>query len=354
MTNRENYFKLARREGGFERIPTYFECCPSLREKFENYCKETGFEYEPDVIRVFLPLESAVPTEDFLKYYDHSFKEGTNIDYWGIAHEKGSEAAFHMTKMYHPMENFEEVEEVLNYPFPVFSEKRMEQNRITVEQTKAKGKIAQGDLSSPCWEQAWYLRGMENLMADMMMEEPIAEAVLDKVTEITVKAAEEFARIGVDQIYMGDDIGMQHTIMMSRELYRAWLFPRLKKVISAAKAIKPDILIIYHSCGFVEPMIPDLIEAGVDVLNPIQPESMDFAEIKEKYGDEISFHGTIGTQTTMPFGTPEEVRNEVFKNLKIAGEKGGLLVAPTHMLEPEVPVENLVAYIKACRDFKFE
>ena len=81
---------------------------------------------------------------------------------------------------------------------------------------------------------------------------------------------------------------------------------------------------------------------------------MDFAEVCEKFGDKITFHGTIGTQTTMPFGTPEEVREAVFKNLNIAGKKGGLLVAPTHMLEPEVPVENLVAYIKACRDFKFE
>ncbi len=147
---------------------------------------------------------------------------------------------------------------------------------------------------------------------------------------------------------------MQHTIMMSEELYRTWLLPRLKRIISAAKAIKPDILIIYHSCGFVEPMIPYLIEAGVDILNPIQPESMNFAEIKRKFGDKISFHGTIGTQTTMPFGTPEEVREAVFKNLRIAGENGGLLVAPTHMLEPEVPVENIVAYIEACRDFKFE
>ena len=99
-------------------------------------------------------------------------------------------------------------------------------------------------------------------------------------------------------------------------------------------------------------MIPHLIDAGIDVLDPVQPECMSFEDIYKEFGDRISFHGTIGTQTTMPFGTPDEVRREVFKNLEIAGDKGGLLVSPTHMLEPEVPVENLVAYINACRDFK--
>ena len=99
-------------------------------------------------------------------------------------------------------------------------------------------------------------------------------------------------------------------------------------------------------------VIPHLIDAGVDVLNPIQSECMDFEEIYRKYGDRISFHGTIGTQTVMPFGTPEEVKAEVWKNLDIAGEKGGLMVAPTHMLEPEVPMENILAYVEACREYK--
>jgi uroporphyrinogen decarboxylase len=79
---------------------------------------------------------------------------------------------------------------------------------------------------------------------------------------------------------------------------------------------------------------------------------MDFREIHALFGDKISFHGTIGTQTTMPFGTPDDVRRAVFENLEIAGDKGGLLVAPTHLLEPEVPIENIISYIKACADFK--
>jgi uroporphyrinogen decarboxylase len=111
--------------------------------------------------------------------------------------------------------------------------------------------------------------------------------------------------------------------------------------------VKPDLLIHYHSCGYVLPFIGDLIEAGVDILNPVQPECMDFAEVHRQYGDRLSFNGTIGTQKLMPFGTPEQVKSEVRRNLAIAGDKGGLLCCPTHMLEPEVPWENIAAYAEA-------
>ena len=94
------------------------------------------------------------------------------------------------------------------------------------------------------------------------------------------------------------------------------------------------------------------MEAGVEVLNPVQPECMDFAEIHAEYGKKLSFWGTVGTQSTMPFGTPDEVKAVVRRNLEIAGEAGGLLCTPTHLLEPEVPWENIEAYVEACREFR--
>ena len=128
--------------------------------------------------------------------------------------------------------------------------------------------------------------------------------------------------------------------------------PRIKKVIDSARKENPDVLIAYHSCGYVKPFIKDFIDVGIDILNPIQPECMNFKEIHEEFGEEISFLGTLGTQTTMPFGTTDQVRRVVFENLEIAGDKGGLWVSPTHLLEPEVPWENIEAYVKACNDFK--
>jgi uroporphyrinogen decarboxylase len=193
---------------------------------------------------------------------------------------------------------------------------------------------------------------MTQLMMDMTLEDEKATFMLDIITERACQQVALFAEAGVDVVELGDDVGMQSTIMMSQEMYRTWLQPRLAKVIATAKRIKPDILIFYHTCGYVEPLIPNLIEAGIDILNPVQPECMPFDRIHKKFGQHLSFNGTLGTQTTMPFGTPKDVRATVLKNLELAGPAGGLYCCPTHLLEPEVPWANVEAYVAACKEFR--
>ncbi len=352
MTNRENYLSIARRTG-YDYMPVKFFMCPSLQEKFNAYLKEHDMKIPLGEAYVAPLPSTCTPADTFREIYykDKSFKPGTTIDRWGVAHEPGSKAAFHMTYMHNPMEDFDSVEEIEAYPFPVLHEDGLAAQIERVRDLHAEDRAAMGELRCSIWETAWYMRGMENLMCDMMSEDPMATALLDKVTAFAEQNMVSFAKAGCDCIYLGDDIGMQHTIMMSEELYGQWLKPRLKRIIDAAKAIKPDILIFYHSCGHVTELIPQLIEAGVDVLNPVQPECMEFRELHDRFGDILSFHGTIGTQSTMPFGTPEEVRRKVFENLDIAGPHGGLYACPTHMLEPDVPVENIAAYIQACVDY---
>ena len=128
------------------------------------------------------------------------------------------------------------------------------------------------------------------------------------------------------------------------------LKPRVAEVISAVKSIKPDMLVYFHTDGKVEAIIPDFIEIELDILNPVQPECMDPADIKRRYGDSLAFWGTIGTQTTMPFGTPDEVRRVVKERIETVGPEG-LLLAPTHVLEPEVPWENIVAFVEAVEEY---
>ena len=244
------------------------------------------------------------------------------------------------------------LEELMAYPFPEFVPGPTQAQTREAAQAHEEGRFALGDMQCTVWETAWYARGMETLMMDMMEDPELAEYVLDKVTDNAVIRAVNYAKAGADGLFLGDDIGMQKSIMMSLELYRRYLKPRLKRVIDAAREVNPDIIILYHSCGYVTPFIRDLIEAGVDVLNPIQPECMNFEEIYREYGNEISFCGTLGTQTLMPFGTPDEIETTVRRNLDLVGEKGGLLACPTHMLEPEVPVENVIAYLEACKHYK--
>ncbi|MBE6614081.1 MAG: hypothetical protein E7631_02070 [Ruminococcaceae bacterium] len=352
MTNRENYISIARRTG-YEYMPVQFHMCPSLQEKYEAWRRENDLTLPLGERNVGdLPAVCA-DRETFLAYYKgKDFRPGTHIDGWGVAHEPGSAAAYHMTYMHHPMADFDSVEQILAYPMPQYQAEglaeQIRQTKVVHEEDCA----AIGQMQCTIWETAWYMRGMENLLCDMMSEDPMAEVLLDRVTDIAVQRAVSYAKAGADGIFLGDDIGMQHTIMMGKELYGEWLKPRLKRVIDAAKAVNPELLIFYHSCGHVTELIPQLIEAGVEVLNPVQPECMDFAKIHAEYGDRLSFHGTIGTQSVMPFGTPEEVRKKVFENLDIAGKKGGLYACPTHMLEPEVPLENVIAYIRACMEYR--
>ena len=351
MTDRENFFSIVRRKG-YERVPYHFSMCPDLTRRFDAWCAEHGFA--PRFVMQPLP---AVPYKPFDRHvYDRyyagiHFKEGTVIDETGVAHEPGSEYAFHMTKMYYPMQQLQTPEEIEAYPYLDYENVDITRMKAAAEAIRANDQIAVGQMQCTVWETSWYLRGMNELMMDMLTDPDMAATLLDRITHNAVLRAEAYVRAGADVLFLGDDVGMQRTIMMSEQLYCDWLKPRLKQVIDAARAINPDIIVFYHSCGFVLPLIHHLIEAGVDVLNPVQPECMDFAEVHKRFGGRIAFNGIIGTQTTMPFGTPSDVRDAVFRCLDIAGPSGGVLPEPTHLLEPEVPVDNVLAYIRACEDY---
>ena len=352
LTPRENLISLLRRQG-YEHVPCDFNLCPSLWEQYTRN-ENTNDPYAEYFNFGWRSMPGVTPTDaDLMRFhkYHTSLDDNVYIDIWGVGHRK-TPTSMHMTQMLYPLASAETTDDLLAYPLPVFTEEVNGRIADAVAETHARGFAAVGNMHCTIWETSWYMRGMENLMSDMLTDEEMAECLFNLVEARAHQVAEIYTRAGVDILYMGDDIGMQHTIMMSEELYCKWIKPRFARVIAAARAINPDIIMMYHSCGFVEPFIDHLIEVGVNVLNPVQPECMDFAEIHAKYGDKLSFYGTIGTQTTMPFGTPEEVTSAVRRNLDIAGAKGGLLPAPTHLLEPEVPWENVLAYVNACKNYK--
>ncbi len=151
----------------------------------------------------------------------------------------------------------------------------------------------------------------------------------------------------MDVLILGDDVSMQTGMLMSPAAWRKWFKGRLRSIIAEARSVKPHLPVFYHSDGNPAAIIPDLIEIGVTVLNPVQPECIDPLAVKQQYGDRLALWGTIGTQTTMPFGTPAEVRAEVRKRIETVGADGGLILGPTHSLEPDVPWENIVALYDA-------
>ncbi len=346
MNERANLIKTLNREG-WEKIPCDITFTPPKEKEF--YQKVGTNQSIPDYFGLSHRTTGGSHTKTYEGDGTHLFAgqdipEKFDVDQWGVGMSYGSEAAFHMCHFHSPLTGDDiSVDDIQRYPFPVHTKGLEQSLKKAVTKHHNKGLAVLGSMEQTIWEQAWLIRGMDNLMIDMLTESDRATVLLDKITEYSCKTASMMAHTKHDIIALGDDVGMQSTLMMSPEIWRKWLKPRLAKVINSIRNINPDTLIFYHSCGFIEPLIPELIEIGVNILNPVQPESMDFAKIHQEYGKDLSFWGGVGTQTTFPFGTPEDVRQRVQELAELGKDRGGIVIAPTHVLEPEVPWENIEA-----------
>jgi uroporphyrinogen decarboxylase len=342
MPIRERFFKVMRRQSeGF--VPFMFDLCPSLHEEFKRRTGVTDYatHYEFPVRDVFVKYAGAPGRFD--KYYP----DKTDIAIspaWGMGQKKGTLA--HFTEMQHPMKSFQGIDEFKAWPYPDGTKDfDWADLKTRVEALKSKDIITSAHMEWTIFEVAWYLRGMELLLTDLLLNPDLAEYHLDRITTVRCEMARQAALVGCDVLRLGDDVGSQKAMMMKPATWRRFFKPRLAQVIRAAKAVKPDMMVFYHSDGNVEAVIPELIEVGVEILNPIQPECMDPVGLKRIYGDRLSFWGAIGTQTTMPFGTAEEVREVCTRMMAKMGKGGGYLLCPTHVLEPEVPWENIEAFL---------
>jgi uroporphyrinogen decarboxylase len=204
-----------------------------------------------------------------------------------------------------------------------------------------------GSTVTTIFETAWALRGLEQLLTDFIEDPDLAEAILDIPYRYHLAAAETLVALGVDMIWLGDDVGHQQGMLISPRHWRRFFKPRMAHIIERLKAINPDVKIAYHTDGCVYAIIPDLIEIGLDVLNPIQPAAMDPALLKREYGSELCFWGSMDEQYTLPFGTPDQVRQEVLSRITTLGAGGGLILAPTHHLQLDTPLENFWAMAEA-------
>jgi len=196
------------------------------------------------------------------------------------------------------------------------------------------------------FETAWALRGLERLLMDFALNPEIADRILEIPYQYHLAAAKKLVQMGVDMIWTGDDVGGQHGMIVSPACWRKFLKPRMAKFVAELKGLNPQLKMAYHSDGTITPIIPELIEIGIDVLNPIQPACMDPAEIKRQFGRNLCFWGAIDEQFTLPFGKPEDVRREIRERMKTIGKGGGLILAPTHHVQLDTPMENFWAMQK--------
>ena len=196
------------------------------------------------------------------------------------------------------------------------------------------------------FETAWALRGYAQTLLDMAMDPDYIEKLFDIPFHYHLTAAQKLVELGVDMIWIGDDVGTQDRMLISPATWRQFFKPRMATFIQTLKTMNPALKVAYHCDGDLRPIIPDLIEIGLDVLNPVQPRSMDPAELSNKFGKDLCFWGTLDEQHTLPFGTPADVRREVLERLTTVGRNGGLILGPTHHVQLDTPMANFDAMVE--------
>jgi uroporphyrinogen decarboxylase len=208
--------------------------------------------------------------------------------------------------------------------------------------------LAVAKLSYNLFERAWSLAGMENLLTAMIDDPRFVHTLLDRLTEYYLAIIENVCRWSIDAILFGDDWGHQGGLMMGPHLWREFIKPRITQLYQAAKARGKYVFI--HCCGAVQELFDELIECGLDVFNPFQPEAMDVFEMKKQFGDRLSFYGGISTQKTLPFGTVSQVRDETHRLLDEVGSTGGLIASPAHAIPADAKPENIAAMIQVLQN----
>jgi uroporphyrinogen decarboxylase len=284
---------------------------------------------------------------DYSAYYT---RPGVTWDEWGRGRIWDSIGQY--AEYLYPLERAETVDEILAYPWPDYGEEyRYAGLAERVQALQSRGFAVVGGLEETVFEIAWQLRSMERLFEDIHNQDEKAVVLLDQITERRAATARAYASAGVDILALGDDVAIQTGLLMSKKMYRQWFKPRLARVIQAARECSPTLKVQYHSDGKIDDLIPDLIEAGVEILNPLQPECVDHARVKQVYGGTLAFSGGLGVQSVLPFGTPAEVREHVRTVIASLGAGGGLIVGPSHVIERDVPLENILAMLQAIDDY---
>jgi len=345
-----------------DRVPVDYWAVPEVNE---TLLKKFGIEKENDLLnRLEVDLRYVKPSytsSEFKEQPDGSLHrklpDGTLVDIWGVRRKKvnwGKGSYLEMIES--PLRDASSVKEIENYAWPSVEDFDYQSISRQCKKCEDLAIILTGDrltTRASVFKLAMYLRGMDKLLMDLALNPKLVEALVAKLLEFHLEHNRrifEASAKEIDIFMLGDDFGSENGLLLSPSMFRRFFKPALQCLIDLAK--KFNLKTMLHSCGGVRELIPDFIEMGLDILNPIQIQAkgMDPEELKREFGGDICFHGSIDVQKELPFRTPEEIRKIVRSRINILGEDGGFILSPSHNLQSDIPVDNIIAVHTTTRD----
>ena len=290
-------------------------------------------------------------------------ENGDNWEYndeWGFTHHFPKSGGLWFSLVKHPMENLTpDIKEINSYKWPVAADReRIKGLRELAVRIREQGKIVMlKGICAGIFEMQQRFRGMSNAMVDPFLYPEFSDALVGKLADIKIEfwkmALSELGDV-VDVIAEADDYGTQESQLIDPDQFRMIYKPHIARIISAMKKYAPMARVMFHSCGNVRPMIPDFIEMGIDILNPVHVNAvgMEPFHLKKDFGNDIVFWGGgVDTQKILAYGTVEEVKSDVRKNIEALAPGGGFVFAAVHNIQSEVPPQNIIAMVESLRRF---
>ena len=273
--------------------------------------------------------------------------DGTTADIWGTERrtvEHGFGAYDELART--PLSDAESLEDLKRYPWPEPDWWNFDGLPELIGELDAHGEYHLRFRVGSVFEIGWQLRGMQEMLIDLVTAPEMSRYVMSRLTELHLERMRrvlDLAGDRIDMVYFYDDVATQNSLMMSPDTWRTEVRPYHQQLVEAAHA--RGVPVMYHCDGSIYRLIPELIELGVDLLNPIQPDAkdMDGRRLKEEFGDRLSFHGGIDIVGVLPNGTPEEVADAVRDCVDVLGRNGGYILCSSHHIQPDTPVENIEA-----------
>lgn len=283
--------------------------------------------------------------------------DGTLVSEWGVTYRRGADG--HYTPVGHPLREAT-LDALDDYAWPdPLAPARFEGLTDEAAELQDSPYAVVGNLGwSEIFGMAWYLRGFEAFLLDLVTNKDMAHALLRRVTDFNKARYAKFLELtgdAIDVILYADDVGGQDGLFISPAMYREMIKPYQAELLELIRS-KTEAKLMFHSCGSIVPILDDFIDIGADIINPVQVAARDMktAELKRRFGERVAFWGAIDTQRVLPDGTPEDVRAEVRRRIADLGSNGGYIVAPVHVIQSDVPAANVQALYDEATQHRYE